>query len=90
MQLQPSVGTRMRRSCSLCDCLSKLSCNNWMESCEDLKKCVALTCFGKFLHTMIAGWDDTECARTYDSICQHTLVMKNVKLVLSAKAGKQL
>ena len=47
-----------------------------------------MTSFGKFLHTVIAGWDDSECARTFDAICQHTSVMKNVKLVLGAKAGE--
>ncbi|WAQ93944.1 FBX47-like protein, partial [Mya arenaria] len=64
-----------------------LLCCNRTESCEDLNKCLAMTCFGKFLHTVIAGWDDCECVRTFESICSHTSLMKNVELVLRAKSG---
>ncbi|XP_052812909.1 F-box only protein 47-like [Mya arenaria] len=67
--------------------LIKLLCCNRTESCEDLNKCLAMTCFGKFLHTVIAGWDDCECVRTFESICSHTSLMKNVELVLRAKSG---
>ena len=63
-------------------------CSNYMESCEDLNKCAAMTCFGKFFHTVIAGWDDCECIRAYENLCHHTSILKNVKLVLTSKAGK--
>ncbi|XP_053383870.1 F-box only protein 47-like [Mercenaria mercenaria] len=67
--------------------LTKLLCTNSMECCEDLNKCMAMTCFGKFLHTVIAGWDDCECIRAYDAICNHSCLLKNVKLVMTSKSG---
>ena len=79
---------RVKKQMTVDNVFSQVLCCNWTDCCEDLKRCVAMTCFGKFLHTVIAGWDDSECARTYDAICQHTSVLKNVKLILGAKAGK--
>ncbi|KAH3887320.1 F-box only protein 47-like isoform X2 [Dreissena polymorpha] len=67
--------------------LTKLLCCNYTEHCEDLSMCLAMSCFGKFLHTVIAGWDDCECVRAYEAICSHTCLMKNVKLVLMSKSG---
>ena len=64
-------------------------CSNYMESCEDLNKCVAMKCFGKFFHTVIAGWDDCECVRAYENLCHQTSILKNVKLVLSSKPGNE-
>lgn len=57
------------------------------ENCKDQTRCVAQLCFGKFLHTMIAGWDDSECQRAFDAICQHTFILKNMKIVVSSKPG---
>lgn len=48
-----------------------------------------MTCFGKFLHTVIAGWDDCECVRAFEAICNHTSLLKNVNLILTAKSGKK-
>eukprot|EP00058_Branchiostoma_floridae_P005551 XP_002591039.1 hypothetical protein BRAFLDRAFT_69408 [Branchiostoma floridae] len=44
------------------DLLSCLSCSN---------QCLALTCYGRFLHTVIAGWDEMECLRVYAIINSH-------------------
>ena len=80
---QLSVGIR------IFSCFSfQLLCCNYRESCEDLNKCLAMTCFGKFLHTVIAGWDDCECVRVFEAICNHTSLLKNVKLLLTSKSGK--
>ncbi|RUS89553.1 hypothetical protein EGW08_002671 [Elysia chlorotica] len=57
-------------------------------TCKDQSHCVALLCFGKFLHTVIAGWDDSECQRVYDSVCQHATLQKMVKTVVSSKPGQ--
>lgn len=65
--------------------LTKMMCNN--SDCDNLTKCMSLACFGKFLHTVIAGWDDSECQRTYDAITHHTCLLKNVKLVINSKPG---
>lgn len=64
-------------------------CTN-TKSCNNPSNCIALVCFGKFLHTVIAGWDDSECQRAFDSICLHTGAMKNVTTILNSKHGKTL
>ncbi|ESO91551.1 hypothetical protein LOTGIDRAFT_76158, partial [Lottia gigantea] len=43
--------------------------------------------FGKFLHTVIAGWDDSECQKAFESICQHTALLKNIKTVVNSRPG---
>ena len=55
--------------------------------CASPEKCLALSCFGKFMHTVIAGWDDSECQRAFDAICQHTCILKNMKIVINSKPG---
>lgn len=65
--------------------LFQMMCNN--SDCDNLTQCMSLACFGKFLHTVIAGWDDSECQRTYDAIAHHTCLLKNVKLVINSKPG---
>lgn len=67
--------------------LTKIMCSN-TDKCENLAGCIALSCFGKFLHTVIAGWDDSECLRVFDAVCQHTAIMKNVKIIVNSKPGK--
>ncbi|KAL5007135.1 hypothetical protein ScPMuIL_015941 [Solemya velum] len=69
--------------------LTKMLCWN-TEKCRNRSHCIALICFGKFFLTVIAGWDDTECEKAFDAICQHTCVLKNVKLVVTAKSGTHL
>lgn len=68
-----------------CPIMFQMMCNN--SDCDNLTQCMSLACFGKFLHTVIAGWDDSECQRTYDAIAHHTCLLKNVKLVINSKPG---
>ncbi|KAK3101486.1 hypothetical protein FSP39_003958 [Pinctada imbricata] len=68
------------------DVLSKMMCSN-ASHCDNVAHCVSMTCFGRFLHTVIAGWDDCECQRTYESITSHICIMRNVKLVVNSKPG---
>ncbi|KAI8781098.1 F-box only protein 47 [Biomphalaria glabrata] len=66
--------------------LTRIACSN-SDNCKDPSRCIALLCFGKFLHTVIAGWDDSECQRAFDTICQHMCITKHVKTVVSSKPG---
>ncbi|GFR92873.1 F-box only protein 47, partial [Elysia marginata] len=66
--------------------LTRVACCN--TTCKDQPHCVALLCYGKFLHTVIAGWDDSECQRVYDSVCQHLCLLKMVKTVVSSRPGQ--
>ncbi|GFO39608.1 F-box only protein 47 [Plakobranchus ocellatus] len=65
---------------------TRITCSN-SGTCKDQSRCVALLCFGKFLHTVIAGWDDSECQRVYDSVCHHMSIQRIVKTVVSSKPG---
>lgn len=67
--------------------LTRVACCN-TNTCKNKSHCVALLCFGKFLHTVIAGWDDSECQRVYDSVCRHLCLLKMVKTVVSSKPGQ--
>ncbi|XP_025085040.1 F-box only protein 47-like isoform X2 [Pomacea canaliculata] len=96
LQRYKKLGLLMKRSTCLYatkerlkivnDFLTRMMCAN-TENCKDQTRCVAQLCFGKFLHTMIAGWDDSECQRAFDAICQHTFILKNMKIVVSSKPG---
>ncbi|XP_076116337.1 F-box only protein 47-like isoform X1 [Mytilus galloprovincialis] len=66
--------------------LTRMMCGNACK-CEKMSRCISLTCFGKFLHTVIAGWDDSECVRTFDILNSHTAVNKNVKMIVNSKPG---
>ncbi|XP_041367596.1 F-box only protein 47-like [Gigantopelta aegis] len=68
------------------DFLTMIMCCN-SNVCVSPEKCLALSCFGKFMHTVIAGWDDSECQRAFDAICQHTSILKNMKIVINSKPG---
>ncbi|XP_052825751.1 F-box only protein 47 isoform X3 [Octopus bimaculoides] len=68
------------------DFLMRIICTN-TKNCENPLNCIALICFGKFLHTVVAGWDDSECQRAFDSICLHTGALRNVSTILNSKPG---
>ncbi|ELU05123.1 hypothetical protein CAPTEDRAFT_214625 [Capitella teleta] len=66
--------------------LRKYHCSN-QEICCDPTRCVSLLCFGRFLHTVLAGWDDHECIKAFDVITQSSGMMKNLHNLLNAKPG---
>ncbi|GAB1608473.1 F-box only protein 47 isoform X1, partial [Argonauta hians] len=68
------------------DFLMRIICTN-SKYCDNSLNCIALICFGKFLHTVVAGWDDSECQRAFDSICLHTGALRNVTTILNSKPG---
>ncbi|KAK7098949.1 hypothetical protein V1264_003159 [Littorina saxatilis] len=68
------------------DFLTRMMCRN-TENCKDRARCIGELCFGRFLHTMIAGWDDSECQRSFDCLCTHTSILKHIKIVVSSKPG---
>ncbi|XP_019639798.1 PREDICTED: F-box only protein 47-like [Branchiostoma belcheri] len=53
------------------DLMSCFGCSN---------QCLALTCYGRFLHTVIAGWDEMECLRVY--VLVNTHVQRRLNQVL--------
>ncbi|KAL3841950.1 hypothetical protein ACJMK2_020027 [Sinanodonta woodiana] len=69
------------------DVLTKMMCCNSIHLCDNSSRCIAMKCFGKLMHTVLAGWDDSECQRAYDAICQHTCILKTLKNIVGSKPG---
>ncbi|XP_012775770.3 F-box only protein 47 isoform X1 [Maylandia zebra] len=60
--------------------------------CFLLEKCVAPDCFaftsfGVFLQTLIAGWDELECHRVFNFLCDLTNLQQKTEGVITAKPG---
>lgn len=66
--------------------LQKYLCQ-YNKSCNSPIHCIALLCYGKFLHTIIAGWDEKECTKVYDVIMESTHMNKNLKSIVNYKPG---
>ena len=63
---------------------------NFHKTCSDPIQCIALVCYGKFLHTLIAGWDEKECCKVYETIGENTNMIKNLNSLVKLKPGKIL
>ncbi|XP_071099492.1 F-box only protein 47-like [Haliotis cracherodii] len=68
------------------DFLTRMMCSN-SKYCTEAVSCVALCSFGHFFHTVIAGWDDSECQKAYDVVCQHSCILKTLKYVVTGNPG---
>lgn len=66
--------------------LMQMMCSN-SKYCTEAVSCVALCSFGHFFHTVIAGWDDSECQKAYDVVCQHSCILKTLKYVVTGNPG---
>ncbi|KAL0963552.1 hypothetical protein UPYG_G00307870 [Umbra pygmaea] len=65
---------------------SQVSCF-MMQQCPDCTGCPYLSSYGAFLHAMIAGWDELECHRVYNFLCDFTNLPRRIKLVIAGKPG---
>ncbi|CAH1785920.1 unnamed protein product [Owenia fusiformis] len=66
--------------------LSKYLCGN-ADKCTDPTHCIALVCFGKFLHTVLNGWDDMELIRTFETMSINSYMWKNLGIIVNSKPG---
>jgi len=57
------------------------------KSCSNPAKCPALNCYGKLLHTVITGWDDKECIKTFETVGQDTRMLRKLDSVVKYKPG---
>ncbi|XP_067932929.1 F-box only protein 47-like [Watersipora subatra] len=57
------------------------------EQCGDGRRCVSFYCYGTFLHTMIAGWDDFECLRVMEFVHQNSPVYRYLTRIFSSSPG---
>ncbi|KAM6934377.1 F-box only protein 47-like [Xenentodon cancila] len=60
--------------------------------CFVLEQCSAPHCagfsrYGVFLQTLIAGWDELECHRVFNFLCDFTNLLQKTEAVITAKPG---
>ncbi|KAL7977224.1 hypothetical protein Chor_009173 [Crotalus horridus] len=66
--------------------LSEISCFKF-NGCSDSLHCLGLQCYGVFLQTLTAGWDEFECQRVYHFLCDLTSLPQRMQRVVSSKPG---
>ncbi|XP_050013041.1 F-box only protein 47 isoform X3 [Alexandromys fortis] len=66
--------------------LSEVSCFKF-SGCSAPLQCLGLPCYGIFLQTLTAGWDDLECHRVYNFLCELTNLSRKMQTVVCNKAG---
>ncbi|XP_037542058.1 F-box only protein 47-like [Nematolebias whitei] len=57
-----------------------------LEQCSS-SGCIGFSRFGIFLETLIAGWDELECHRVFNYLCELTNLMQKTEAVLKTKPG---
>ncbi|KAF7239678.1 Plexin domain-containing protein 1, partial [Varanus komodoensis] len=67
--------------------LSEISCFK-LSGCSDPLHCSGLQCYGVFLQTLTAGWDELECHRVYNFLCDLSSLSRRMQTVVSSKPGK--
>ncbi|XP_033026571.1 F-box only protein 47 isoform X2 [Lacerta agilis] len=66
--------------------LSEISCFKF-SGCSDPFHCLGLQCYGVFLQTLTAGWDELECHRVYNFLCELSNLPRRVQAVVGSKPG---
>ncbi|XP_028930857.1 F-box only protein 47 isoform X1 [Ornithorhynchus anatinus] len=66
--------------------LTEVSCFK-LSGCSVPLKCLGLPCYGMFLQTLTAGWDELECHRVYNFLCELTHLPRRMQTVVSSKPG---
>ncbi|XP_058531890.1 F-box only protein 47 isoform X4 [Ochotona princeps] len=51
-------------------------------------QCLGLSCYGMFLQTLTAGWDDLECHRVFNFVCELTNLSRKMQAVVCSKPGQ--
>ncbi|XP_022068787.2 F-box only protein 47 [Acanthochromis polyacanthus] len=49
--------------------------------------CIGFSSYGVFLQTLIAGWDELECHRVFNFLCELTNLLQKIEAVITAKPG---
>ncbi|XP_048222550.1 F-box only protein 47 [Perognathus longimembris pacificus] len=66
--------------------LSEISCFKF-NGCAAPMQCLGFPCYGMFLQTLIAGWDEIECHRVYNFLCELTNLSRKIQTAVSSKPG---
>ncbi|XP_008942589.1 PREDICTED: F-box only protein 47 [Merops nubicus] len=66
--------------------LSEVSCFKLI-GCPSPLHCLGLQCYGVFLQILTAGWDELECHRVFNFLCELSNLPRKVQTVVSSKPG---
>ncbi|XP_065712501.1 F-box only protein 47 [Patagioenas fasciata] len=66
--------------------LSEISCFKLI-GCPRPLHCLGLQCYGMFLQILTAGWDELECHRVFNFLCELSNLPRKVQIVVSSKPG---
>ncbi|KAM4622282.1 F-box only protein 47 [Discoglossus pictus] len=55
--------------------------------CSSPMQCLGLPCYGAFLKILTAGWDELECHRVYNFLCDLTNLPRKLQSLVSGKPG---
>ncbi|XP_023673275.1 F-box only protein 47 isoform X1 [Paramormyrops kingsleyae] len=58
-----------------------------MEGCTASSKCLGFASYGVFLQTLIAGWDELECHRVFNFLCNFTNLPRKMETTVTGKPG---
>ncbi|XP_029386686.1 F-box only protein 47 [Echeneis naucrates] len=57
-----------------------------LEQCL-IPDCIGFSSYGVFLQTLIAGWDELECQRVFNFLCDITNLLQKMEAVITSKPG---
>ncbi|NXP52003.1 FBX47 protein, partial [Heliornis fulica] len=66
--------------------LSEVSCFK-LNGCPSPLHCLGLQCYGVFLQVLTAGWDELECHRVFNFLCELSNLPRKVQTVVNSKPG---
>ncbi|NWU97179.1 FBX47 protein, partial [Upupa epops] len=66
--------------------LSEVPCFK-LNGCPSPLHCSGLQCYGVFLQILTAGWDELECHRVFNFLCELSNLPRKVQAVVSSKPG---
>ncbi|XP_028846095.1 F-box only protein 47-like [Denticeps clupeoides] len=65
---------------------SKVPCFS-LDHCTEVSGCLGYACYGMFLKTLIAGWDDLECHRVFIFLSDCTNLLRRIETILTSRPG---
>ncbi|XP_069732775.1 F-box only protein 47 [Phaenicophaeus curvirostris] len=66
--------------------LAEVSCFK-LHGCPSPLNCLGFQCYGIFLQILTAGWDELECHRVFNFLCELSKLPHRVQTVVSSKPG---
>ncbi|XP_063070513.1 F-box only protein 47-like isoform X1 [Engraulis encrasicolus] len=66
--------------------LSQVPCFT-LDQCTSTSECLGFACYGTLLQTLIAGWDELECHRVFNFLCEITNLTRKIETTVTSKPG---